>query len=87
MRADDELSGIYNRLMTTARPVKGAVEKIAAAERAWIAYRDAYIEARYPAEDKLAAYGSIFQMEVLFLHAELTRRQTDALRELLKHYQ
>jgi hypothetical protein len=37
-----------------------AVAKIKAAERAWVAYRDAYIEATYPAKDRATEYGCMF---------------------------
>ena len=87
LRSADELAGLHNRLVITARSVPGAVERIIAAERAWASYRDAYINAMYPAEDKQAAYGSVFQTEVLLLRADLTRRQILALRDLLKRYQ
>jgi uncharacterized protein YecT (DUF1311 family) len=83
-RADAELNEIYQKLLSSATDQSGAVEKIKAAERTWIAYRDAYIDAMYPAKDKQAAYGSSFPMEVDFLRAKLTRQQTMALTDLLK---
>jgi uncharacterized protein YecT (DUF1311 family) len=49
--------------------------KTKAAEKAWIAYRDAYIEATYPAKDKAAEYGSMYALDVALLHAKLTQRQ------------
>ena len=57
-----------------------------AAERAWVAYRDAYIEAMYPAKDEQTEYGSMYPLDVDLLRAKLTQRQTLALRELLKQY-
>ncbi len=86
-RADDELNRIYKLLLTKVRDDALATDKIKAAQKAWIAYRDAYIAAMYPAEDKQAEYGSIFPMEVELLGAKLTRQQTAALREILKQYQ
>ena len=87
IRSDDELAGQYNRLLVTADSVPGAVEKIIAVQEAWRSYRDAYINAMYPAEDKQATYGSVFQMETLLLRADLTRRQILAVRELVKRYE
>jgi uncharacterized protein YecT (DUF1311 family) len=49
-----------------------AVAKIKAAERAWITYRDAYMDATYPAKDKQAEYGPIYPMEANLLRAKLT---------------
>ena len=62
------------------------MRRFKAAERAWIAYRDAYMGAMYPAKDKQAEYGSIYPMEADLLRAKLTQRQVTALRELLQQY-
>jgi uncharacterized protein YecT (DUF1311 family) len=86
LRADAELNDIYKKLLSVAADQSDAVEKIRAAERAWIAYRNAYIEAMYPAKDKQREYGSSYQMEVDLLRAKLTRQQIGALRDLLKQY-
>jgi len=86
LRVDSELNDVYRKLLTAAASQSAAVEKIRAAERAWIAYRDAYIEAMYPAKDKQASYGSIFPMEADLLRAKLTHQQIGALQDLLKQY-
>ena len=85
-RVDAELNDIYSTLLSRAASQPGATAKIKAAERAWIAYRDAYIDAMYPAKDKQAEYGSVYPMEVDFLRAKLTRQQVAALKELLRQY-
>lgn len=84
-RADAQLNDVYRALLQkVADP--SCVAKIKAAERAWIAYRDALIDAMYPAEDKQVEYGSVYLMEVALLRAELTRLQIDALQDLLQQY-
>jgi uncharacterized protein YecT (DUF1311 family) len=85
-RVDAELNDIYNALLSRAASQPGATAKIKAAERAWVAYRDAYIDAMYPAKDKQAEYGSVYPMEVNLLLAKLTRQQVAALKELLRQY-
>jgi uncharacterized protein YecT (DUF1311 family) len=85
-RVDSELNEIYRKLLSKAASQHAAVEKIKTAERAWVVYRDAYIEAMYPAKDKQVAYGSIYPMEVDLLRAKLTGRQVTALKELLQEY-
>ena len=87
LRVDAELKGLEQKLALAARTEPGASDKIEAVAKAWIAYRDAYLEAMYPAKDKQAAYGSIFRMEIGLLRAKLARRQIQALRELLKQYE
>ena len=51
-RVDAKLKTTYRALLARVTSQPEALAKIKAAERAWIAYRDAYIEATYPAEDK-----------------------------------
>jgi uncharacterized protein YecT (DUF1311 family) len=44
-RVDAELHDVYRKLLLQAASQPEAVAKIRTAERAWIAYRDTYIEA------------------------------------------
>ena len=82
-RVDAELNRVYGILLSKAAGDQNALKAIKAAERAWVAYRDAYMEAMYPDPDKQASYGSIFPMEYDLLRAKLTRQQIEALRELI----
>jgi uncharacterized protein YecT (DUF1311 family) len=86
LRVDTRLNDVYHKLLAEAGKQVEAVAKIKAAERAWIAYRDAYMEAMYPAKDKQAEYGSIYLMEANLLRAKLTERQITQLKELLEQY-
>ena len=83
-RVDAAMNKVYQQLLATAGKDQNAVAKIKAAERAWVAYRDAYIEAMYPAKDKATQYGSIYPMDVALLRAKLTRRHIADLQELMK---
>ena len=85
-RADADLSRAYDNVLSKAESDPEAVAKIKALETAWTAYRDAYIEATYPARDKQAEYGSVYPMEVDILRAKLTRQQIAAVKDLLQHY-
>lgn len=85
-RVDAKLKTTYRALLARVTSQPEALAKIKAAERAWIAYRDAYIEASYPAEDKATEYGSIYPLDVNLLRAKLTRSQVAALEDMLQHY-
>ena len=85
-RADAELNSTYRTLLSKAAAQPEAVVKIKAAERAWIAYRDAFVDAMFPAKDKQAEYGSMFPMQVALLRAKLTQQQVAALKDLLEQY-
>jgi uncharacterized protein YecT (DUF1311 family) len=47
-RADGELNEVYRKVLAQAGRQEEAVAKIKAAEKAWITYRDAYMDAMYP---------------------------------------
>lgn len=85
-RAEAKLDETYHQLLSLAKKDPNAVAKIRKAEAAWIAYRNAYIDAMYPATDKQAEYGTMFPMEVDLLGAQLARQQTKALDDVIKTY-
>ncbi|HKD85268.1 MAG TPA: lysozyme inhibitor LprI family protein [Terriglobales bacterium] len=85
-RVDAKMNGVYKQLLAKAGSDANDVAKIKAAERTWLAYRDAYIEATYPATDKQAEYGSMYLMDVNLLRAKLTQQHIADLEELLKQY-
>ena len=83
-RVDAAMNKVYQQLLAKAASDQDAVAKIKAAERAWVAYRDAYLEAMYPAKDKATEYGSIYPMDLALLRAKLTRQHITDLQELMK---
>jgi uncharacterized protein YecT (DUF1311 family) len=83
-RADAELNRVYQQLLKTVESDKLATTKIKWAEKTWIVYRGAYLDAMYPEEDKQANYGSMYPMEYAELMTKLTQEQTAALKELLR---
>jgi len=85
-RVDAKLNAAYQELLSKVASQPEALAKIKAAERAWLVYRDAYIEATYPAKDKAAEYGSMYPLDAALLRAKLTQRQIAALDDLLQHY-
>ena len=85
-RVDAKLNSTYRALLAKAESQPEAVAKIKVAERAWVVYRDAYIEATYPAKDKATEYGSMYPLEVALLRAKLTKCQVTALEDMLQHY-
>jgi uncharacterized protein YecT (DUF1311 family) len=85
-RANALFAEAYRSLLSKVTNRPKAKARIESAERAWIAYRDAYMDAMYPATDKQTEYGSIYPMEINSLLAKLTQRQVTALRELDQQY-
>jgi len=86
-RADAELNTSYRRLLRQIAGDSLDISKLEEAERAWRRYRDAYIEAVYPAQDKQATYGTEYPMNVNLLRAKLTREHTAAIAYISNEYQ
>jgi uncharacterized protein YecT (DUF1311 family) len=86
-RADLELSSAYKGFLAKIAGDSLAIAKVRESERAWLRYRDAYIEAVYPAKDKQLAYGTEYPMDVDILSAKLTREHLVALKYLMTEYQ
>ncbi len=82
-RADSTLNSVYTQLVSRYRNDSLALRKLRAAERAWLAYRDAQVEATFPATDKQTAYGSVYPMCVLMLLTNLTESRIAELRSAL----
>ena len=80
------MSRIYRKLLSKVAAEPEAAGKIEAAEKAWTVYRDAYIEATFPENDKQAEYGTVFPMEADLLRAALTRRYIREMSKLLLQY-
>ena len=85
VRADDEMHAVYRALLSKAGR-KSARTKIRRAHQAWLAFRDAYIEARFPASDKQREYGSIYPSEMNLLKVKLTEQHVASLQDLLSEY-
>jgi uncharacterized protein YecT (DUF1311 family) len=81
--ANEEMNQTYQELLRRDAANAIAVKKIEASQAAWIAFREAQIDALYPAEDKME-YGSAFAMCVNLLRADLTHERTKMLKDMLK---
>jgi uncharacterized protein YecT (DUF1311 family) len=78
--ADAELNRVYQAILEKYKDDSLFIEKLRAAQRAWLAYRDAELEAKFPPSD---GYGSVFPMCAARFKAQLTRERVAKLREWL----
>lgn len=81
--ADAELNRVYKAILEKYKKDSVFLGKLRAAQRAWLAYRDAEIEAKYPHAEEPRYYGSIFPMCDSLYRAQLTRERVKKLREWL----
>lgn len=83
-QSDAELNRVYRRLLDENKEDKLFVQKLTEAERAWVAFRDAQLDALYPpVENMQMNYGSVFPMCYGRAKAKLTRERTAQLRAML----
>lgn len=80
-KADTEMNRTYQRILSQYRSDKLFILKLRAAQRAWLAYRDAHLESLYPAADKRAEYGSINPMCQCNALEEMTLERNKILRK------
>ena len=86
-RADAELNRIYRDLVDRAsEDPNNAAKKLRAAQRLWIQYRDASVEAMFPAAEKMVEYGSRYHMDVYLMKCSLTLSQIGVLRAMSEEY-
>lgn len=82
--ADAELNAVYQQVMQTYRNDKALAEKLKSAQKAWLKFRDAHLEAKFPAADKQQAYGSMYSSCYHFELTRLTEQRTAQLRSWLE---
>jgi uncharacterized protein YecT (DUF1311 family) len=82
--ADKELNQVYQQVLTQYASNKVFIIKLRAAQKAWMAFRDAELQARYPESDKQAMYGSVYPMCASNDLEAMTRKRIDELRAWLK---
>ncbi|MGO8793671.1 MAG: lysozyme inhibitor LprI family protein [Candidatus Sulfotelmatobacter sp.] len=82
--ADAELNRVYKDLLLKNKGDDNATKKLKDAQRAWIAFRDAELEALYPAQDKQREYGSIYPMCYAMVASAMTKERTAQLRRILQ---
>ena len=82
-RADSTLTALYQQVEAKYRSDSVALRKLRTAQRTWLAFRDAQLDATYPATNPQKAYGSVAPMCVSQLLEELTRARIAQLRRAL----
>lgn len=80
-QADALLNKNYNQVLAEYKKNAPLIRKLKISQRAWIAYRDAQIEALYPAPNKRAEYGSVYPMCRCNALATLTTQRADELKK------
>ena len=61
-KADKELNSVYNQILKEYQADTKFITNLKVAQRAWIKFRDAEMNALFPEEDTQVQYGSVFPM-------------------------
>lgn len=80
-QADALLNQSYNQILNEYKKNVSFIRKLKIAQRAWIAYRDAQLEALYPSPNKRAEYGSVYPMCRCSALATLTTQRAEELKK------
>ncbi|MDR3734293.1 MAG: lysozyme inhibitor LprI family protein [Acidobacteriaceae bacterium] len=81
-RSDQELNRVYQQLLAKVKTDVLATNKIKMAERAWVAYRDAEIDAMWPLGNAME-YGSVNPMCVYMYRKDLIDARIKQLKFML----
>jgi uncharacterized protein YecT (DUF1311 family) len=81
--ADKELNQVYQQVLRKYAKNTVFIAKLKTAQKAWLAFRDAELAARYPDSDK-SNYGSVYPMCADNELEALTRKRIEELRGWLK---
>lgn len=82
-KGDTEMNAVYRQVLTKYKSETVFLVKFKAAQRAWVAFRDAHLESLYPEANKLPAYGSVNPMCRCSVLTELTAERTKQLKQWL----
>lgn len=78
---EGQLIQVYNEVLVLYRQDSAFTKKLEVAQDRWLAYRDAHLEALYPASDKSVAYGSIYPS---CYRSEMERLARQRIEELMR---
>lgn len=78
-KADSELNRVYQQVLRERQADALFIQKMRAAQRAWITYRNAHLATLYPAADPRREYGSVYPLCRCTALAEATRKRTEEL--------
>jgi uncharacterized protein YecT (DUF1311 family) len=81
--ADDELNRVYKEILKRNAKDSVFLDRLKAAQRAWLSFRDAELEALFPDPEKQVAYGSAYPTCYANWKKKITVQRTQQLRRWL----
>jgi uncharacterized protein YecT (DUF1311 family) len=84
--ADDELNDVYRQVIACRADEPAFIDNLRSAQRLWIQFRDAELEARFPVPEganERILYGSMYPLHWLGEKERLTKERSVQLRRLM----
>ena len=87
IKADKELNTTWQALLRKEAADKVFIAKLRAAQKAWLAFRDAELEAHFAcdSDNPRVCWGSMEGMSFLMRKKDLTQQRTKMLKDMLEH--
>lgn len=85
-KIDEELNATYNKVLGEYKSDTLFIKRLKEAQRAWIKFRDAHLESRFPSEFKsnqYNEYGSIYPYCACVIMTDLTKERIKQLQAWL----
>ena len=83
-KADAELNRVYKKIRKVYKDDPLFLQKLKLAQRAWIKFRDGHMGSRYPHDEPIYFYGSVYRECYCDELATLTKARTKQLKTWLK---
>ncbi len=83
-KTDAEMNRVYQQIRKAYQSDQTFLLKLKLAQQAWLRYRDAHLEALYPATEKRVSYGSINNDCQCLVRSTLTQQRTAELQQWVK---
>ena len=77
-KSENEINAVYQRVLKSYSSETEFIKKLKIAQRLWIQFRDAEVEAKYP--EAREAYGSVYSMCAYSYLTQLTKDRTKTLK-------
>jgi len=81
VKADAELNRVYKKVRAMYKNDPTFLSQLKTAQRAWIKFRDAHLDARYPLEEGMNNHSSAVRDCICYELATVTRARTKQLKE------
>lgn len=78
-QAEAGMNKVFTQILSEYRRKPAFIQKLRAAQRSWLRFRDGHLDSLYPARNKATEFGSVYAMCRCMVLGELTKQRTQQL--------